>query len=250
MPAVASDLNRHASSVYSEYVPARQNWRAGPAVARNPDEDYSDPSRYRPDRPKIDTYNLEETDNPYTRRSPGVDINPAIRAPNRSRENTDNGTIIASYYEDVDPRFDDQVEEEHTSPLEPVNPYINPPRAARRPSPRRDFDEGVPPLRRNYSQNSLERPEDDYRAGPRSPAASTSSHFTSVSQRGVNPRWQPAPAAPQFVGEYPPRRKTRNDQMQFLSGNPDFELPVSRSGRRGVPPGVAGDAGGRYPMPR
>ena len=48
------------------------------------------------------------------------------------------------------------------------------------------------------------------------------------------------------------RRKTpRNDQMQFLAGNPDFELPVSRSGRRlAVPPSAGLDSGGRYPMPR
>ena len=242
MPMPAAMNDRHASSIYSEYVPARQNWRTQqPAVTQTPDEDFSDSNRLRPERPRIDTQNLDRDDNPYMRRSPEIDVNPAIRAPNRSRENTDSGTMIASYYEDVDPRFDDQ-DPDPQPPID-VNPYLTPPRSHRRPS---DYDDPAPPLRRNYSQTSIER-QDDYQ-GPRSPAASTSSHFTSVSQRGINPRWQPAPPPPQFQGEYnPTRRKARNDQMQFLSGNPDFELPVPRSGRRAP---IPGDGGGRYPMPR
>jgi hypothetical protein len=48
--------------------------------------------------------------------------------------------------------------------------------------------------------------------------------------------------------------RPRNDQMNLLSGNPDFELPVNRSGRRNIPGPVPGippiDGGGRYPLPR
>src|SRR6202022_437598 len=100
------------------------------------------------------------------------------------------------------------------------------------PPPTSHHGDPVPPLRRNFSQNSIDggppANDDEYRSGPRSPAASTSSHFTSVSQRGINPRWQPAP--PPFVGGGGDthRKAPRNDQMNFLSGNPDFELPVSR----------------------
>lgn len=84
MPVAPADLNRHASSVYSEYIPARRDWGAagaagaavaGIAGARMQDEDYLDQNqRYRPSRPKIDTYNL---DNPYmTRRSQELDMSP------------------------------------------------------------------------------------------------------------------------------------------------------------------------------
>jgi hypothetical protein len=37
--------------------------------------------------------------------------------------------------------------------------------------------------------------------------------------------------------------------MNFLAGNPDFELPVSRGGRKGGGTVSPLDAG-RYPMPR
>ena len=262
LPPPAIGVDRHASSVYSEYVPPRRDWGAAAAalpVARSMEDDYNDPNPYRPERPKIDTYNLERpnrmVDNPYgaARRSP--DIGPALapldRAPNRSRRTSETGTMIASYYEDVDPRFDDTPPEEFDSPAVYQPPPTSHSNQARHRQRSDDDHSPVSPIRRNYSSNSLEDRPDDYRSGPRSPAASTSSHFTSVSQRGINPRWQPAPP-PQFVGEttvYPRRNRPRNDQMNFLSGNPDFELPVSRSGKRSAPiPPL--DGGGRYPMPR
>jgi hypothetical protein len=242
-PAAAMGVERQPSSVYSDYVPPRRAWGGGAAVPSRGIEDYPD-ERYRPERPKIDTYNLDRdrmVDNPYVaarlpaeydRSSPPI----ADRAPNRtSRRTSETGTMIASYYEDVDPRYDDPPEEHDYRP-----------QTARQ--------EPISPIRRNFSSNSLDaqRPgnvDDEYRSGPRSPAASTSSHFTSVSQRGVNPRWQPQ-AAPQFVGGDLSRRKPpRNDQMNFLAGNPDFELPVSRGGRKGGGTVSPLDAG-RYPMPR
>jgi hypothetical protein len=283
LPPPVMGLDRHASSVYSDYVPPRRQWGAptAPAESRSlNDEAYSsDPNRgYRPERPTIDTYNLNRNiDNPYVaarRQTPDPEIPVQSVSPTRNRRTSDTGTMIASYYEDVDPRYDDTPPEED---VEPPNAYRPPlplnPTHRRRPS--RDIpDENLPsgPLRRNYSYNSLDgtrnnnnppNVDDEYRTGPRSPAASTSSHFTSVSQRGINPRWQPQPP-PQFIGgpppanEYPRRqnRPPRNDQMNFLTGNPDFELPVNRAKR---PAGGAGgvgtvaspiDAGGRYPLPR
>ena len=266
-------VDKRTSSVYSDYVPPRRQWAAA-AGSRSLNDEQPDNNRYRPERPKIDTYNLDRNDrmvdNPYVaaRRTPDIDPVPIVRT-------SDSGTMIASYYEDVDPRFDDNPEEE----LEVVTGYRQPPPQQepprRRPSRRPDVgdERGLPvspsPLRRNYSYNSndgqISRDNgganggsnvDD--SGPRSPAASTSSQFTSVSQRGVNPRWQPQP--PQFIGGnsnandgmYSRRnRPPRNDQMNLLAGNPDFELPVSRSGRRG-PVQITSpiDAGGRYPLPR
>ena len=285
IPPPAMGLDRHASSVYSDYVPPRRQWGA-PAESRSlNDESYSsDPNRgYRPERPKIDTYNLDRNiDNPYVaarRPTPDPEIPVQPVSPSRNRRTSDTGTMIASYYEDVDPRFDDTPEEEE---VEPPNAYrpplpLNPTHRGR---PSRDIpDESLQSgqLRRNYSYNSLDgnrnnntqNVDDEYRSGPRSPAASTSSHFTSVSQRGVNPRWQPQPP-PQFIGgpsaanEYSSSRRQnrppRNDQMNFLSGNPDFELPVNRAGKRpgGGSSGGGGvgsvasplDNGGRYPLPR
>jgi hypothetical protein len=280
LPPVALGGDRHASSVYSEYVPARRGWAAAPVAARSVDDDYAD-NRYRPERPRVDTYNLDRddrmVDNPYVaaRRSPDIDAPPVAldRAPNRNRRTSDSGTMIASYYEDVDPRYDDTPEEE----IDPPNVYTAPLQQSRRPVHRSDVGEDqapISPIRRNYSSNSLDGPargtapnvnDEEYRSGPRSPAASTSSHFTSVSQRGINPRWQPQPP-PQFVGVggggggggggdtmmYPRRNRPRNDQMNFLSGNPDFELPVrsgKRSGSNAVPVPPL-DGGGRYPLPR
>lgn len=276
-------LDRQPSSVYSDYVPPRRQWGAPPPAESRSlnDEGYaSDPNRYRPERPTIDTYNLDRNiDNPYVaaRRTPDPEIPVQPVSPGRNRRTSDTGTMIASYYEDVDPRFDDTPEEED---VEPPNAYraplpLNTTAHRRRPSrdiPDETSPSGGAPLRRNYSYNSLDgnnnrnnnNVDDEYRSGPRSPAASTSSHFTSVSQRGVNPRWQPQPP-PQFIGggppapnEYPRRqnRPPRNDQMNFLSGNPDFELPVNRAGKR--PGGGGGGSGavaspidtGRYPLPR
>jgi hypothetical protein len=245
LPPPSLNGDRHASSVYSEYVPPRRAWGPTPPASRGADEDYSE--AYRPERPKIDTYNLNRedpvADNPYV--APRPEIDPVLdRAPNRRTSES----VIASYYEDVDPRFDDTAEDELEVYRNPVIP--------RRQSQVIDEPLPISPIRRNYSSNSLDQNrilDDEYRSGPRSPAASTSSHFTSVSQRGINPRWQPQPS--QFQGNndmlYPPRRKPpRGDQMNFLSGNPDFELPVSRSGKRVGPTVTPLDGGGRYPVPR
>jgi hypothetical protein len=104
--------------------------------------------------------------------------------------------------------------------------------------------------------------------GQRSPAASDASHFTSVSQRGVNPNWRPPPGQQQR-----PRGAPRADDM-LLASNPEFSLPgVAPPGRgggrggfrgrggsgmgpsaRGGMPGMGGlgsasGGGGRYPSP-
>lgn len=123
------------------------------------------------------------------------------------------------YYEDVDPRFAE-------------------PSAAKRPNP-------PPPIQ---TANSYE----DIPQGERSPAESERSTFTSISQRGVNPRWNPPPPPPPLGqgggGGYGPnlipRRPAppnRNDML--LNSNPDFELPASRTPKprtgNGMIPGSA-----------
>jgi hypothetical protein len=86
--------------------------------------------------------------------------------------------------------------------------------------------------------------------------ASEASHFTSISERPVNPNWQPAASDRGGAGSVAtPRRQ----QDVILGGNPDFSIPGvgvgrMRAGSRGATaasannPGVGMAAGGRYPV--
>src|SRR5947207_13611010 len=56
-----SAIGGDASSVYSDYVPPRRQWTA-PPTSQSLNEEYPDTNRYRPERPKIDTYNLDRND--------------------------------------------------------------------------------------------------------------------------------------------------------------------------------------------
>jgi hypothetical protein len=97
-----------------------------------------------------------------------------------------------TYYEDVDPRFT----------TDPAKDMARPPQ--------------------------LQAPFEDPRinGGSRSPADSERSNFTSVSQRGVNPRWNPAPPMPGYQGPAPRRGVAQYQQRQdiLLNSNPDFQL--------------------------
>ncbi|KLU92864.1 hypothetical protein MAPG_11823 [Magnaporthiopsis poae ATCC 64411] len=82
-----------------------------------------------------------------------------------------------------------------------------------------------PPIQINSSAADF----DDIPQGQRSPAESERSNFTSISQRDINPRWNPPPPTlmPGFSGGGPPQQRpippNRNDVL--LNNNPDFELP-------------------------
>ncbi|KAK0613150.1 SUR7/PalI family-domain-containing protein [Bombardia bombarda] len=108
------------------------------------------------------------------------------------------------YYEDVDPRFDDV----------PILRRLTPPPT---PLPSTDSYEDIP-------------------QGARSPAESERSSFTSISQRGINPRWNQAPP-PAMLGGYGGnvrgRRPVNNNQQadMLFNSNPYFQLPS-----RGSPP--------------
>lgn len=126
------------------------------------------------------------------------------------------------YYEDVDPRF----AEPAPAALQTMQPGLDVPVA---------FD-------------------DDY-AGPgsRSPAISERSGFTSISQRGVNPRWNPpppgplgpsGPSGPAFPQQMPPRRPVGRNEVNVLNSNPDFQLPTTRGGN---PSPSRGPGGGMIP---
>ena len=85
--------------------------------------------------------------------------------------------------------------------------------------------------------------------------ASEASHFTSISERPVNPNWQPSASERGGPGSVAAQRR---QQDVILGGNPDFSIPGvgagrMRAGSRGATataaynPGVGMAAGGRYP---
>ena len=107
---------------------------------------------------------------------------------------------------------------------------------------------GTPPSREDspaYLQPrmaiGMEGSYEDLPSGNRSPAMSTSSHFTSISQRGVNPNWKPSPGEAGGPRRGPPL--DRAGQQQLLTNNPDFELP-NAGGIMG--PRAQRGRGGRY----
>lgn len=121
-----------------------------------------------------------------------------------------------SYVEDIDPRFAE------------VAPIQRP-----TPPPVIDTDEAY----------------DSIPDGARSPAESEHSTFTSISQRGINPRWPgnppPMMGSPMGYQGMPPRRPVPQLNNVLLDGNPDFQLPGSRApGRGGGAVGPRGYPGG------
>jgi hypothetical protein len=103
------------------------------------------------------------------------------------------------------------------------------------------------------NQNNL-----DGRTKSRAPSiasfSDTASHFTSISQRGVNPRWRPRSvhsrenSGPPHSRAYPPSSSrfaqrasgvpktspSRNRNDILLQGNPDFALPPSLTAAAGL----------------
>lgn len=100
------------------------------------------------------------------------------------------------YYEDIDPRF-----------AEPSPP----PRAS-------------PPGMDQPQHPPAEYEDVHAAAGAKSPAVSERSAFTSISQRPVNPRYQP----PAGFGQQTPRRPPPQNDVNVLNSNPDFQLPTGR----------------------
>lgn len=103
--------------------------------------------------------------------------------------------------------------------------------------------------------------QEDLPEGARSPGqgserASEASHFTSISQRPVNPNWRPVgnhPGASMMGSTASGMQRRREDVI--LTANPDFAIPgIGRGGARGgraargsVPPSTGLTPGGRYP---
>lgn len=197
-------------SVYSsdEYVPPRQAWQQeGRSSPLNPASQNTLPAELpSPSQPNHPT---------HTRKASGD-----------------------HYYEDVPPQF--------AEPPPTTHPSLMPPPLA----PGAYHNAGSSGSLRRMSgapmgldgNNSYE----DIQSGSRSPAESDRSNFTSVSQRGINPRWNGGPPQQQNYGPMPNRRPVgpappRREDL-LLNSNPDFQLQLpggrGRAGRGG---------GGAYP---
>lgn len=134
-----------------------------------------------------------------------------------------------NYYEDVEPQF---AEPRVTSPS-PIPAPLAPAYGNRNQPNVRPLQ----PVSGLDGNNSYE----DLQSGARSPAESDRSNFTSVSQRGVNPRWNGG----QGYAPMPTRRPVAQQQDMLLNSNPDFQLPGGRGGRS--PP--RGGMRGPSPLP-
>ncbi|KAK7606267.1 SUR7/PalI family-domain-containing protein [Phyllosticta paracitricarpa] len=181
-----------------------------------------------------------------------------------------------NYVEDMDPRFTENnpnnAQNSNNLPSA-LMPGYSPNRSQNTspmvPSPLNVGNAPPSPLPPPQMVTADDFPEFD---GPRSPGGdSDASHFTSISQRGVNPNWQP----PQMSGPrpgygYAPPRRPKPEEA-VLDANPEFSLPGvpapgrtrdvrnamrgGRGGGRALPPGAAasggvnlgGTGGSRYP---
>lgn len=159
-----------------------------------------------------------------------------------------NNSRSSDYYEDVDPRF----AEPSNNPAPPALPSsLMPGGFSSNPNLLSVSNHGLNVSDPNLPQNpSYEELPD----GSRSPAASEASHFTSVSQRGVNPNWMPPPGmGPPLPGQYGPyggRKPLRQEDviLEANAANPDFTVPGAGLGRgRGRGRGGRGGRGGIAP---
>ena len=244
-PAAASGNDRHASSLYSpvEYVAPRRQW--GP---NGPDTGGVGQNGGSSRLPAIGAGASGATTSaaPYARShspySQPHSISPSRRGPpplatGRSQPTSrlhDDSAL--GYYEEADGRYEDP------SPMYSQRPHNGAP-------PRNQYPTGggaQANLLRNGSSDSVNN-NGDLRDHPvtRSPTASVSSHFTSVSQRGINPRWQPPPPppAPAFDGGSrggsPRSQRARNNNLDHLAGFDDFSLPNTTRKKYNPPSNLA-----------
>lgn len=123
---------------------------------------------------------------------------------------------VVAYYEDVDPRFADPA------------PMIPPQHVTSASDHDGPMPSSLMPGYGGIQNRDLLAAQD--RGDTHSPAHSDNSNFTSISQRGINPDWQPPPGfGPGHGGPRGPRQRSvprssqRNDEI--LASNPDFMLP-------------------------
>lgn len=137
-----------------------------------------------------------------------------------------------SYYEDVSPAFDNtRLPNPHAHPAAltpggtPMSAPLFPLQIPDQPMHHQHQHQHQHHQHHHHHQQT---DAEALRDGQRSPAMSTTSNFTSISQRPLNPNWQPGYAPPM------PAQRRGPTSSQLLGGNPDFELPgVGPRGRGG-----------------
>ena len=191
----------------SSYVPPRSQWPAGVGHRGSP--------------PLETIQGSPATAELAARHSPPIAQQAPVHAPSRARVNSSD-----NYYEDVDPRFsgDLEVDTRQQAPIptvlvpggQPVDDLAHhDPYYTGNSQPQRQ------PLNPTPSYDSVnDGPESD------------NSNFTSISQRGVNPQWQPEGQGQGYgVGGVPNRNRPQQQRDFLLASNPDFEVPGGRGGR-------------------
>ena len=104
------------------------------------------------------------------------------------------------------------------------------------------------------SEPSLDPSHGSFDGG--SERTSEASHFTSISERGVNPNWRPGSVSGGSTYAPPSSAAAvqRRREDVILTGNPDFSIPGMRGGRpggqRGGMPAASAVGGGLTPMGR
>ncbi|EME39043.1 hypothetical protein DOTSEDRAFT_48464 [Dothistroma septosporum NZE10] len=286
------------SSMYSDqtYVPPRTQWSAVPSPL-----DHGKREDGLLARDTLATNSSSSGDHssglPSSRALP---ISPVPRSPTSnsmrgSHSPAHHRTGSEPYYEDVDPRF---AEEQNPSAfhalsladgMAPHNPardrgipnvltpgpgqavhyqgneYLSPEAYGTNAADHANSSSSVEgPRQLNHSTGHLEPIPD----GTRSPGeGSEASHFTSVSQRGINPNWRPGPPGGFAGSNLGPNGSSassvqRRREDTILAANPDFSIPgvglggrgrgrgIGRGGTNAFPPSALGGGltpAGRYP---
>ncbi|KAI0805107.1 pali-domain-containing protein [Xylaria sp. FL0064] len=210
-PAGFGQFNNHIRDSDTDVAGMLALQEARTSSAQRHDTVTSDASKYSQDETYIPP--RQAWNQGPGRASPGApshQMSPPPQEVNGGARSTPPVTLNGGgYYEDVDPRF-----------AEP------------------------PPRVQQPTQEGPMSFDDPHLApGARSPTVSERSGFTSVSQRGVNPRWNPPPGQG-YNQQMPQRRPVNRNDVNILS-NPDFQLPGRRGGSGSPARGGAG--GGMIP---
>lgn len=236
-------LSRNPSgSVYSQRLVVRTN-------LKHNDADMSSSTAHAPPRSH------------WASSQPGSQPARAPPQPNNPPAPAHTHKASSDFYEDVDPRFDvpgplphmlEHADSPYHYPLSNPAPNAAIPAYHAYPSPAHRASP-APPVRQQTNQSlhpndstanlSRDDSSENLPEGARSPAeGSDASHFTSVSQRGVNPSWRPGLGPGENYSHAPRQLPRQRREDVILEANPDFAIPgvraSARAGARGSPMGA------------